>query len=115
MSPEAKYYAGIILVGIFISLPGWLLVFSNPVIGGGLIIFSIILQQLMIRAAKKHKYNRSVKLDNGEILTFKSRKECVEYAKQYEAKKAQVKPQDTEARINYLERKLSELEAEKLK
>ena len=88
---EGKYYAGIILVGIFISLPGWLIVWSNPIVGAGLIIFSFILQQLLIKAAKKDKYNRSVKLDNGEVLTFKSQKECVDYAKQYEAKKAQAR------------------------
>jgi len=55
---EGKYYAGIILVGIFISLPGWFLIFSSPIIGATLIIFSIILQQLIIKAAKNHKLKR---------------------------------------------------------
>jgi len=84
---EGKYYAGLILVGIFISLPGWLLIFSIPILGVMLIIFSIILQQLIIMAAKKHKRNRIIKLDNGEIMEFKSQKECAEYAKKYEAQK----------------------------
>jgi len=55
---EGKYYAGVILVGIFISLPGWFLIFSSPILGASLIIFSIILQQLIIVAAKKHKLHR---------------------------------------------------------
>ena len=87
----ARHIVGIILVGIFISLPGWLIVWSNPLVGGILIVVSFIMQQMMVKAAKKDKYNRSVRLDNGEVLTFKTQKECVEYAKQYEAKKAQAK------------------------
>jgi hypothetical protein len=55
---EGKYYAGVILVGIFISLPGWFLIFSIPILGITLVIFSIILQQLIIAAAKKHKLKR---------------------------------------------------------
>jgi len=58
---EAKYYTGVILVGIFISLPGWLLVFSVPILGIMLVIFSIILQQLIIKKAIIHKRNRMVK------------------------------------------------------
>jgi len=52
---ESKYIAGIILVGIFISLPGWFLLWSSPILGATLIILSIIIQQWMVKAAKKEK------------------------------------------------------------
>jgi len=64
---EAKYYVGIILVGIFISLPGWLLVFSVPILGVMLVIFSFILQQLIIKKAIRHKRNRLVKLNSRNL------------------------------------------------
>jgi len=78
-----RYIFGIIMVGIFISLPGWLMLFSSPILGASLIIFSIILQQLMVRAGKKHAMERRIKFPDGRILQFKSRKEADEYQKQY--------------------------------
>ncbi len=87
----ARHMAGIILVGIFMTLPGWFIVWSNPILGGSLIIFSFILQQLLVRASKKDKYNRSLQLDNGKQMMFKSVKERNEYAKRYLEEQKQTK------------------------
>jgi hypothetical protein len=78
-----RYIFGIIMVGIFISLPGWLMLWSNPILGGMLIVFSIILQQLMVRAAKKHAGERRIEFPDGKRIQFKSKKEADEYQKQY--------------------------------